>query len=165
MLPVTLLAAQSVAALLTASTGVSAEIQELAVESQLAIPAIPSNQIYLSSAPASAADLQQELGYPRISIFSSKVKNTQVEKFRSFSGSAVVTAEIAITSNLINEVDTYIHFYLEAIANVLQRNRGDWGNGICFFGTYDSEIQPPKTGMGGFVQIARINFEVGVSRS
>ena len=165
MLPVTLLAAQNLATLLAASSGGETEVDALALESNIEIPPIPSSQIYVSSAPAFMADSQQEIGYPRISVFSSKVKNTQTEKFRSLSGYATVTAEIAITGDTVSDVDTYIHFYVEALTNILQRNRGDWGNGISFFGAYDLEIQPPQAGAGGFVQLARLNFEVGVSRN
>jgi hypothetical protein len=165
MAPITLLAAQNVASLFTASSGLEAELSALAAESNLDIPLIPNSQIYVSSAPASMADLQQELGFPRVSVYSSRLQNMQLEKFRSLSGYATVTVEMAITADMVSEVDTFIHFYVEAATNILQRNRGDWGNGICFFGAYDAQIQPPQMGVSGFVQLARIHFEIGVNRN
>ena len=126
---------------------------------------IAASQVFLSSAPAGMAELQQELGYPRISVFSAKIKNTQLEKFRSLSGTATVSAEIAATADLISDVDTWIHFYVEAITNVLRENRGDWGDGVFYSGAYEVDVQPPKAGASGFLQLARINFEVGVSRN
>jgi hypothetical protein len=165
MLPTTILAAQKLAALLTASSAIEDQISSMAAESGIDIPVIAASQVFLSSAPAGMAELQQELGYPRISVFSAKVKNTQLEKFRSLSGTVTVSAEIAATADLLSNVDTWIHFYVEAITNVLRENRGDWGDGVFYSGAYEVDVQPPKAGASGFLQLARINFEVGVSRN
>jgi len=165
MLPTTMLAAQKLAGLLTTASAIEDQITSMSAESGIDIPVIATSQVFLSSAPAGMAELQQELGYPRISVFSTKVKNTQLEKFRSLSGSVTVTAEIAATADLLSDVDTWIHFYVEAITNVLRENRGDWGDGVFYSGAYEVDVQPPKAGASGFLQIARINFEVGVSRN
>lgn len=165
MLPTTILAAQKLAALLTTSSAISAELSAMTAETGIDIPAISAEQVFLSSAPANMAELQQELGYPRISVFSSRVRNTQIEKFRTLSGSITVSAEIAATADLLSDVDTWIHFYVEAITSILRENRGDWGDGVFYSGAYEVDVQPPKAGASGFLQIARINFEVGVSRN
>ena len=165
MLPTTILAAKKLAALLTTSSAIQHQISSMSAENGVDIPLIGPDQVFLSSAPADMADLQQELGYPRISVFSTKVKNTQIEKFRTLSGTVIVSAEIAATADLLSDVDTWIHYYVEAITNILRENRGDWGDGIFYSGAYDVDVQAPKTGAGGFLQIARINFEVGVSRN
>jgi hypothetical protein len=49
------------------------------------------------------------------------------------------------------------------VSNILRANRGDWGNGIFYSGAYEIAIQPPVTGGSGFLQLARISLEVGVS--
>lgn len=165
MLPTSILAAKKLAALLTNASAIQGEISSISAESGIEVPVIPASQVYLSSAPAGMAELQQELGYPRVSVFSTRVKNTQVEKFRSLSGSVTVTAEIAATADLLSDVDTWIHFYVEAITNILRENRGDWNDGVFYSGAYEVDIQPPKPGASGFLQIARVNFEVGVSRN
>lgn len=165
MLPITLLAAHKLAALLTTSSAISAAISAMAAENGIDIPVISADQVFLSSAPASMAELQQELGYPRISVFSTKARNTQFEKFRTLSGTITVSAEIAATADLLSDVDTWIHFYIEAITSILRENRGDWGDGVFYSGAYDVDVQPPKPGASGFLQLARINFEVGVSRN
>ena len=165
MLPTSILAAKKLAALLTNASAIQNEISSISAESGIEVPTIPASQVYLSSAPAGMAELQQELGYPRVSVFSTRVKNTQVEKFRSLSGSVTVSAEIAATADLLSDVDTWIHFYVEAITNILRENRGDWNDGVFYSGAYEVDIQPPKPGASGFLQIARVNFEVGVSRN
>jgi hypothetical protein len=165
MLPITILTAQKFAALLTTSSAIETQVASLSASSGVNVPIIPASHVYLSSAPAGMAELQQQLGYPRISVFSTKLKNTQAEKFRSLSGSVTVTAEIAATGDLLADVDTWIHFYVEAITAILRQNRGDWGDGVFFSGAFDIDVQPPKPGASGFLQLARVNFDVGVSRN
>jgi hypothetical protein len=164
-MPLTILTAQYLVALLTTAAAIETEVSSLSAESGIAVPIIPATQVYLSSAPAAMADLQQQLGYPRITVYSSKVSNTQIEKFRTLSGTVTVTAEINATDDLVNNVDTYIHFYVEAVTNILRENRGDWGNGIYYSGAYDVAVQPPTTGGSGFLQLARVSIEVGVSQN
>jgi hypothetical protein len=165
MLPTSIHTAQKLAALLTNASAIENEISSMSAENGIDVPVIVSSQVYVSSAPAGMAELQQELGYPRVSVFSTRVKNTQLEKFRSLSGSVTVTAEIAATADLLSDVDLWIHFYVEAITNILRENRGDWGDGVFYSGAYEVDIQPPKPGASGFLQLARVNFEVGVSRN
>lgn len=163
MPPLTILTAQTLVTLLTADAAIESEVNTIAADSGTSVPVIPSSQVYLSSAPAAMADLQQPLGYPRITIYSAKVSNTQIEKFRTLSGSVTITAEITATADLVSDVDTYVHFYIEAVTNILRENRGDWGNGIFYSGAYEVTLQPPTTGGSGFLQLARVNLEVGVS--
>jgi hypothetical protein len=163
MPPLTILTAQTLVNLLTANAAIETEVSSIAQQAGAVVPVIPSSQVYLSSAPAAMADLQQELGYPRITVYSSKLSNNQVEKFRTLSGVVTVTADINATADLVTNVDSYIHFYIEAVSNILRANRGDWGNGIFYSGAYEIAIQPPVTGGSGFLQLARISLEVGVS--
>jgi hypothetical protein len=165
MYPITISSAQYLVDLLTAGAAIEAGVNSLAAENGIAVPVIPASQVYVSSAPAGLADLQQELGYPRVSVYSSRLKNSQIEKFRSISGSVTVTAEIAATGDLLTDVDLWIHFYVEVITTILQQNRGDWGDGLFYSGVYDVELQAPKPGGSGFLQLAHVNFEVGVSRN
>lgn len=164
MQPITISAAQKTVALLKDGSALASELAEITNGAAVEIAAIPDEQIYASSASLAMAELQQELGYPRVAVASTRFRNTQQEKFRSVSGTVTVTAEIAATGDLLTNVDTSIHFYVEAIANLLRRNRGDWGDGIFFSGGYDVDIQAPKAGGSGFLQTARVSFDVGVSR-
>jgi hypothetical protein len=127
------------------------------------LPPIASEQIVLSSVPAELADQNLQLTYPRVCIYSSTLKNSQIEKFRSFSGQAILVADIWASGDLITDVDTWIHFYVEAVTNILQSNTGDWGNGIFYSGAYDVQFQPPKPGGLGFVGAAKLTFALNVS--
>ena len=165
MLPLTIQAAQKLADFLTSSNGIETEVNLVASLAGRSIPALPATQVFVTSTSTSMADVQQQLGYPRVAVFSNRVRNQQTEKFRSLSGMVTVIAEISATADLVDQEESAIHFYVEAVSNVLRRNIGDWGDGVFFPGTYDVEVQAPSTGASGFLQLARITCELKVSRN
>jgi len=165
MLPLTLLAAQKLSDLLTNEDALEQTINSLAVSSGLTVPGITSNGVVLSSAGADIADKDMQLTYPRIALYSTAVKNTQMEKFRSISGIVSVTAELWASANLLQNTDQWIHFYVEAMTEILRRSIGDWGDGMFFSGVYEVQFQPPKIGGFGYVESARVVCNVDVSRN
>lgn len=165
MLPITLLAAQKMADLLTAAAAIETEVNSLSADNGVTLPILPASQVYVSSSPVTMAELLEELAYPRVSVFSSKLVNSQVEKFRSLSGTVAITAEIVATADLVSDLDLWIHYYAEAVSNILRRNSGDWGDGVFFPGAYEIGVQPPRAGAGGYIQIAHVNCSAGVSRN
>ena len=146
------------------SNGLEREVTRIASLAVRSVPALPQSQVFRDIDLDHDGGLQQQLGYPRVAVFSNRVRNQQIEKFRSLSGVVTVVAEISATADLVDEVDSAIHFYVEAVSNVFRRNIGDWGDGMFFPGTYDIEVQPPSTGASGFLQLARITCELNVSR-
>ncbi len=165
MTPLTLLAPITVANLLTADDALSSQIAAVEEEFGHALPGISSGQIILSSADADMTDRRQQIGYPRIAIYSDRVVNNLREKFRTLSGTVSVTIAVAASSELIDHVEQWIHYYIEAVTNILRQNVGDWGSGMFFPGTYEVQVQPPKPGGSGFVQTGNITCIVSVSRN
>ncbi len=163
MVPLTLLAAQKVSGLLTNSNALQQAVAALASACSVNVPTITSAQVVMSSASTDLGDLNLQLDYPRICIYSSAVKNTQIEKFRSFSGSVTITAEVFASGNLISDIDQWIHFYVEGVTQILRQNIGDWGNGMFFPGIYDVQLQAPKAGGLGFVESAKVSCSINVS--
>lgn len=160
MLPLTILAMEKVSDLLTSNSALGREITRLTTASGTTIPTIDSAHIFLSSAPSDVGDTDSRLGYPRVCLYSSGFKNSQLEKFCSLSGVLSATADIWSSANLIDETDRWIHYYVEAVTAVLRRSSGDWGDGIFFPGVYDVQFHPPKSGGIGFVQLAKLRFEL-----
>lgn len=165
MLPLTLLAPQKLLNLLLAGNALLQQINALEISSNITLPAITSGQVILSSANPDIGDKDMQLTYPRISLYSSAVKNNQLEKFRSLSGTVSVIAEIWASANLVNQTDQWIHFYVEAVTNILRQNIGDWGDGIFFSGMYDVQFQTPKAGGLGYVEAATLTCNLNVSRN
>jgi hypothetical protein len=163
MLPLTILAAQKLSQLLTTGNALQKQLDEMASACQVSVPALTNAQVVLSSASADTADLSLQLTYPRICLYSSGMKNTQAEKFRSFSGSVSVTAEIWASGDLASDTDAWIHFYVEGMTQILRQNIGDWGDGLFFSGAYDVQLQPPKAGGFGYVESAKVTCSVNVS--
>ncbi|HEY3939368.1 MAG TPA: hypothetical protein VGL97_18195 [Bryobacteraceae bacterium] len=165
MLPLTLLAAQKLSTLLTTNNVLTAVINTLAAENAVVLPAIASNQIILTSAGPDIADREIQIVYPRICLYSNQIRNAQREKFRSFSGSIAVVAEIWSSGDLAGQADQWIHYYVEGFTTILRANIGDWGDGFLFSGIYEVQLQPLKTGGTGFVELAKITSSLDVSLS
>jgi hypothetical protein len=163
MTPLSILGARIFSTKLTDADALQQQIAAISTGLMTAVPPIPSERIVLSSIPAELADGNVQLSYPRVCIYSSNLKNSQLEKFRSFSGQVTLVVEIWASGDLITDVDTWIHFYVEGVANILRSNTGDWGNGMFYSGAYDVQFQPPKPGGLGFVEAARLTFALNVS--
>ncbi len=165
MLPLTILAAKKVSELLTAGNALEGQISAIADGSNTSVPNIAANQVVLSSATPDMGDKSLQFTYPRICLYSTGLKNTHTEKFRSLSGTISVIADVWASGNLLQDTDTWIHFYVEAVTNILRQHIGDWGDGLFFSGTYDVQFQPPKAGGFGFVESAKVTCNVNVSRN
>ena len=165
MLPLTILAAQKLSDLLTNRNTLQEQIAAIAASCNAVVPAISSAQVLLSSAAPDIGDKNIQLTYPRVCLYSNTAKNLQTEKFRSLSGTIAVVAEVWASANLVTDIDRWIHFYVEALTEVLRQNLGDWGDGFFFSGVYDVQFQAPKTGGLGFVQSAKVTCTLNVSRN
>lgn len=164
MLPMTLLASQTLASLLTADEALATEIANLASATGLNIPSITADQVVLSSASPDIGDKSIMLTYPRVCLYSSALKNTLAEKFKSLSGTLSVVTEIWASGNLVSDTDQWIHFYVEAVTEIYRGNTGDLGNGLYFAGAFDVQFQPPKAGGIGFSQSAKVTCVLNVSQ-
>jgi hypothetical protein len=165
MLPLTLIAAQKLANLLTSGGALQNQINTIAALANINLPAIDSTQVVISSVSPDLADKDVQLSYPRVCLYSNVVKNAQTEKFRSFSGAVGVVAEVWASANLITQTDEWIHYYVEAITTILRASVGDWGSGMFFSGRYDVKFQQPKAGGLGFVESAAITCSIEASLS
>jgi hypothetical protein len=163
MLPLTLLAASKVSSLLTDNNALQQAVSALGSLYGVTLPAIAASDIVVSSLGQDLADQNAQLSFPRVCSYTTQVKNTQSMKFRSFSGSALVASDIWFSADLLADTDTGLHYYLEAITAILRANVGDWGDGFYFSGIYDSQLQPPKPGGFGFLEMARVTCSLDVN--
>jgi hypothetical protein len=103
--------------------------------------------------------------YPTANIYCEKVVNTLKEKFRSFSGRVEMVMEIRHSHDGLEGLESALELYTDAAAQALDATRGDWGNGMSYSGGYEITFGAVKRGGRGFVQAARIGFDVAVSKS
>lgn len=165
MLPLSMLVPQKVSDLLTNGNALQTQIAALADSCGLVIPPIASTQVLLSSASALIGDKDAQFTYPRICLYGVRIQNTQAEKFRSLSGSLSVVAEVWASANLVNQTDQWIHFYVEALTDILRQSIGDWQDGVFFGGVYDVQFQAPAIGGFGYVQSAKVVCDFNVSQN
>lgn len=165
MIPLTLLGPQKLASLLTSDSALQMAVSAIAGQSGAIIPPISNSQIVITSISPDMADKNAQLTYPRVCIYSSQVKNLQVQKFCSFSGSLGITADIWFSASLLPATGTGLHYYIQALSSILQANEGDWGDGVYFSGLYDVALQPAKAGGFGFVELARVTCALDVNIS
>ncbi len=165
MTPLTLLVPQQAASLLTNGDLLAHNIAQLGAANGVTLPVILSPQVVVSAVTPQLGDMDLQLTYPRVCLYTAGVKNTHIEKFRSLSGTIVLVLDIWTSGNLLTQVDQWSHYYVQAVTDILRENTGDWGNGIFFDGSYDLQFYSPIAGGMGFVQNTKVTCSLHVSQN
>ena len=150
--------------ILSGPSGVAPSIAEFALEAGLKEPPFSAAHIIPRNASFEVSERSTGAVYPAIQVYCEKVVNTLREKFRIFSGTARVTIEIRASQDRIENLEQRLEVYTDAVTAVLDCNRGDWGLGIYFTGGYEITTAPVKHGGRNFLQVAKVSFDVLVSR-
>ena len=101
--------------------------------------------------------------YPVVQVYSDRVQNLLTEKFRTFSGKVRTVAEVRMSQDRIEGLEEKVRLYVDAVTQVLDRNRGSWGQGMFFTGGYEVKFDPVQHGGRNFLQVAKVTFEVDLS--
>jgi hypothetical protein len=115
-----------------------------------------------------AADLAERSGpvkYPAVSVYCEKIANDLREKFRSFSGTVQMAIEVRHSQDRLEGIEDALEQCTDAITSTLNASRGDWGDGMFYSGGYQVSFGAAKRGGKNFTQVAKVTFEVGVSRN
>jgi hypothetical protein len=163
MFPLTLLTTNKVLNLLTANDALSQAVSYNSALAGVVLAPLNSGQVTASFVGPDIGDLDLQLSYPRVCVYSNQVVNNQREKFRAFSGVVAVVADVWSSASLEQQTELALHFYVEGIGGLLRANIGDWGDGCRYSGIYAVQMQTPVTGGAGFVQSARVTCNLEVS--
>lgn len=150
-------ATAKVVQLLSGQNGLNANL------ASLALPALGEKQILAQNVSFELAERALELKYPAVHIHCEKVVNLLTEKFRTFSGKAQMVIEVRVSQDRLEGLEGRLQLYVDAVIEVLDGNRGDWGQGMFYGGTYEVAFAAVKHGGRNFIQAAKVNFDVGVS--
>jgi hypothetical protein len=150
--------------LLGGPRGLASTAAELAQAEAETLPQIDPQLIFEHNVAAEVAERALELKYPMVSVFCEKVVNDLRQKFRTFSGKVALVAEVRASQDRLEGLERAAQLYADALAQVLERSRGDWGNGMYYAGGYTIDFTPVKRGGRGFLQAARVRFEVDVNQ-
>jgi len=163
MLQIASATTQKLAGILASKSGVAATLAALSAEQGFVVPAINANQIISRNVAAELSEHSAVNKYPLIYVYCSKIANELREKFRTFSGDAQMVIEARVSQDRLEQIEPYLHAYADAITQVLERNRGDWGDGVFYSGGYEVTFGGVKKGGRNFIQIAKVTFALEIS--
>jgi hypothetical protein len=143
--------------------GIGSAIATLSEDSGVALAPIPLEHIVMQNVPIALTERSQAVKYPVLHVYSDRVRNLLTEKFRTFSGKVRTVAEVRVSQDRIEGIEGQLRLYVDAVTQVLDSNRGSWGQGAFFTGGYEVSFDPVQHGGRNFVQIARVTFEVDLS--
>src|SRR5271165_1339514 len=156
-------ATEKAAAILSASSGLPAALAGLAADvtgSQLQFQTL--NVLTQNVAP-DISDRALGLSYPAVYIYCGTLSNSLQEKFRTFSGEAEMIAEVRVSQDRLDGLDNVSQMMADAVTQVLDASRGDWGDGYFYAGGYEVQYGPAKAGGKNFLQTAKIKFGLEIS--
>ena len=156
------MATEKVVARLSAPTGFRAALAEFATAPG-AMTALPNFRTQNA-----ATDLMERAGkvqYPALHIYCDKIVNDLKEKFRRFSGRVQMVIEVRQSQDRLEGLEDATSSFIDATTLALSHSRGDWGDGMFYTGAYEVSIGAVKQGGRNFIQVAKVTFEIGVSRN
>jgi len=145
------------------NAGVSNSVVTLAADSGIPLAPIPSAYIVAQNMAIDIFEKSSVVKYPLVQVYSDRVRNLLTEKFRTFSGKIRTVAEIRVSQDRIEGLEDQLRLYADAVTQVLDSNRGSWGQGAFYTGGYEITFDPVKQGGKNFLQVAKVTFEVDMS--
>jgi len=135
------------------------------VEGSVTAGVFEAGQLRLQNVALELVERAGTVQYPVVHIYCDKVMNDQREKFRSFSGRVQMTIELRHSQDRLEGLQDALEVYADAAAQALNSSRGDWGDGMSYNGAYEMSFGAAKHGGKNFVQVAKVTFEIQVSRN
>lgn len=147
-----------------AETGLPYTVAAVADRENTALAAITVSQIVSQHAAADLLEKSVGAQYPRVHLYCEKITNQLKEKFRTFSGTVRLVAEVRASQDRVENLEPSLLLYVDAVTDVLDSHRGDWGEGYFFTGGYEVTFSPMKHGGKNFIQSAKISFDLNASQ-
>jgi hypothetical protein len=159
------LAARKVIQRMTAPAGVSANLASLTFGAEQQPAQLNAAQIRPQNVAADLAERGDPVVYPAANVYCDKIINSLVEKFRTFSGTLQMVIELRTSQDRLGGLQDGLELYADAVMQMLDANRGDWGDGMYYGGGYQVVFSAVKHGGKNYIQTAKVTFEIGVSIS
>jgi len=156
------LAAQVVALLTSATSGVNARITTMEANDPN-LKSIGLRSIVLQNVSIEIAEASGQAQYPALLVYCDKVQNLLQEKFRGFSGRVHLVIEVRQSQETLHLIEQNTEMYVDAVCALLGEARGDWGDGASYSGGYEVDYEPVAMGGKNFIQRAKVSFAVELS--
>lgn len=163
MAQVTNAATSRLAAMLLAPTGLAASLAAIEARENVRLTGIRPQQVLAQSIAPELAEKTAGVQYPAFYVHCEKLTNRLREKFRTFSGEARLAVEVRVSHDRLETLSQMLELHVEAVTDVLDAHRGDWGGGIFYGGGYEVAYAAARHGGKNFVQTAKVTFDVNVS--
>ena len=134
-----------------------------AADSGIPLTPIPPAYIVAQNMSTEIYERSSVVKYPLVQVYSDRVRNLLTEKFRTFSGKVRTVAEVRVSQDRIEGLEDQLRLYVDAVTQILDSNRGSWGQGVFYTGGYEVTFDPVKQGGKNFLQVAKVTFEVDMS--
>ena len=154
---------KSMAVLIASGIGLPDTVDALSAQQEMTLPAVTAQQIVAQNVAPELSDRSTASKYPLVYVYCGKIVNQLREKFRAFSGNAQMVVEARVSQDRIDEMESHLQFYADAIMQVLDNNRGDWGDGVFYGGGYEVAFTAVKHGGRNFIQTAKVTFVLEIS--
>ena len=150
---------------ITGPAGVNSGLAEMAKATDTPAATLDAAQVRSQNVAVDVADRSAVVQYPNINVYCEKIVNRLEEKFRAVSGTVAMAIEVRHSQDRLEGLQDAVELYADAVIRTLNAARGDWGDGMFFGGTYEVAFGPVKKGGRNFIQVAKVTFQIGVSRS
>ena len=149
---------------MTGPTGISAGLAALTEADGGSTVALSAAQIRAQNVAVDLAERAGSAQYPAVNIYCQRLVNDLKEKFRRFSGNAVMAVEVRHSQDRLEGLEAGLQLYVDSVAQVLDGSRGDWGDGMFYGGGYEVAFGAVKHGGRNFLQSATVTFAVEISK-
>ncbi len=149
--------------MLSSPAGLAQSLAAIAQRENVRLGPIRPQQVLSQYVAPETAERTAGVHYPAFYVYCEKLTNELREKFRTFSGKARLAVEVRVSHDRLEDLGQALELHVEAVTDVLDSHRGDWGGGIFYAGKYEAAFGPVKHGGNNFVQTAKVSFDVEVS--
>lgn len=156
-------AVRELASRLRAETGLPFALARLEESEGLPSGTVEPAKVIETNASSELLEKRAGATYPSVHVYCERIENKLAEKFRTFSGVVSMVAEVRVSGDRVEGLETSLRLQVEAITSVLDLSRGSWGGGAFYGGGYVVEFEPLRHGGRHYVQSARVRFELRVS--
>ena len=149
---------------MTNGSGVNSALAALTQNDQALAGVMDLSQVRAQNVAPDLAERTIGVKYPAANIYCEKIVNQLREKFRAFSGQLQMAIELRQSQDRLDGLQDRLELYVDATMQLLDQSRGDWGDGAFYGGGYEVAFGQVKQGGKNFMQVAKITFEIGVSK-
>ena len=150
---------------ITGPTGVNAGLGALTQADREFAGLLDNSQVRAQNVAAEMAERALGMKYLVVNVYCEKIVNELWEKFRTFLGKVQMAIELRQSQDRLEGIQARLELYVDATMQMLNGSRGDWGDGMYYGGGYEVAFGPVKQGGKNFMQVAKVTFEIGVSRN